>query len=387
MVSQEKKTIITQAATATEAWKSLADTLNRKDVTSTFHVFNGVLDLNKDGSSTMLDHILTFEAAWNRLVQKQSSVTSVDKKYLQSLKMCTEDIELKAQLLLRTCCQSLPTLFENLSTREHLTYNDIRTRLLDNSALSDGNGNAFFSASKSKKQKGKSSNKRNQQNTNQSLCKGISPSDECSYCWKRLLPSRNHKQTSCSVLTAEREKNNSFSANTGSAKVASASDSNDIKTGYAFMASSATIPADLSSLPPHFAMKASATKLPTVWIFDTGASHHITADISDLTDPVAYCFSITVGGGNVLYSTQKRTVIMSVEIHGRVICLTLSNGEPLFSWNVISPKCHMSPEDFVIEVCMKSNNDLILRAVRNHGLYKFTELINTGHAYMSTAQY
>src|SRR5690606_21110158 len=162
MVSLEKKTIITQAATATEAWKSLADTLDRKDVISTFHVFNSVLDLNKDESSTMLDHILIFESAWNRLVQKLSFITATDKKYLQSLIMCTEDVKLKAQLLLRTYRQSSPTLFENLSTQKDLTYNDVRTRLLDNSAPSDGNGNALFSASKPKKQnKGKSSSKKN----------------------------------------------------------------------------------------------------------------------------------------------------------------------------------------------------------------------------------
>src|SRR5690606_25984164 len=125
-VSQEKKTIITQAATATEAWKSLADTLDRKDVTFIFHIFNGVFDLNKVESSTMLDHILTCEAAWNRLVQKLSSITTTDKTYLQGLKMCTEDVELKAQLLLRTCRQSSLTLFENHSTQKNLTYYDVR---------------------------------------------------------------------------------------------------------------------------------------------------------------------------------------------------------------------------------------------------------------------
>src|SRR5690606_33511964 len=272
------------------------------------------------------------------------------------------------------------------------------TRLLDNSAPSDGNGNALFSDSKPKKQnKGKSSSKKNYQNSNQNLRKGIPPSDECSYCWKRSLPSRDHKHTSCTVLSADKQKNNNTSSsNTGSAKVASATDSTDIETGYAFMASSEnTTPVDLSSLPSHFAMKASATKLPKVWIFDTGASHHITADISDLTDPVAHSFGITVGGGTVLHSTHKGTVHMSVDVGGRVIALTLSNvlylpdwnGEPLLSWNVISPKCSMIAEDSIIEVRMKSNNDLILRPVRNRGLYKFTEVIQTGHAYMSTAQY
>src|SRR5690606_5660092 len=298
-------------------------------------------------SSTMLDHIISFEAAWNRLVQKLSSITTTDKTYLQGLKMCTEDVELKAQLLLRTCRQSSPTLFENLSTQKDLTYYDVRTRLLDDSAPSDGNGNALYSASKSKKQKGKSTNKRTNQNSNQNFRKGIPPSEECSYCWKRSLPSRDHKHTSCSVLTADKQKNNTSSSNTGSAKVATATNSNDIETGYAFMASSeSTTPVDLSSLPSHFALKASAIKLPKVWIFDTGASHHITADISDLTDPVAYRFGITVGGGTVLHSTHKGTVHMSVDVGGRVIALTLSNvlylsdwnGEPLLSWNVISPK-------------------------------------------------
>src|SRR5690606_8929411 len=96
-------------------------------------------------------------------------------------------------------------------------------------------------------------------------------------------------------------------SNTGSAKVASATNSTDIEIGYAFMASSEiSSRVDLSSLPSHFDMKASAIKLPKVWIFDTGASHHITADISDLTDPVAYSFGITIDGGTIGKCTGRR---------------------------------------------------------------------------------
>src|SRR5690606_10202997 len=113
------------------------------------------------------------------------------------------------------------------------------------------------------------------------------------------------------------------------------------------------------------------------------ASHYITADISDLTDPVAYRFGMTVIGGNVVYSTHKGTVQMSIDVGGHIIGLTLSNvlylpdwnGEPLFSWNGISPRCRMMSEDSLMEVRMKSNDDLILRAVRNRGLYNFTALI------------
>ena len=47
----------------------------------------------------------------------------------------------------------------------------------------------------------------------------------------------------------------------------------------------------------------------------------------------------------------------------------------------------MTSEDSSIEVRLKTNNNLVLRAVRSHGLYKFTTLVKTGHAYMSTAQY
>ena len=63
----------------------------------------------------MDDHILAYEAAWNCLVQKLSSVNDTDKKYLRDLKMCMEDLELKAQFPLRTCCHTSTVLYENLS--------------------------------------------------------------------------------------------------------------------------------------------------------------------------------------------------------------------------------------------------------------------------------
>src|SRR5690606_37395542 len=41
----------------------------------------------------------------------------------------------------------------------------------------------------------------------------------------------------------------------------------------------------------------------------------------------------------------------------------------------------------VIEVHANSDKGLVLRAVRKNGLYKFTTLVRSGFAYMSTAQY
>src|SRR5690606_31740457 len=105
---------------------------------------------------------------------------------------------------------------------------DVRTRLLETTTPTDGNGNALLSFSSQKKKfKGKSTNRQQDQSSssssNSQFRKGAVPKGECTYCWKRLLPSRGHQHSACTVLAADKQKKNSQSSS-GSANVASAQD-------------------------------------------------------------------------------------------------------------------------------------------------------------------
>lgn len=282
LVCSEKRDIITNAQTAHEAWKELQNQLDRKNVSSVFSTFNTLLDFTKDPSDTIRDHINKFESAFSRVVDKVQHTKDTDKKYLRGLKMCMEDPELKAQLLLRSFRTGYENVVENLEARPNIEYNIVREHFLDLGSKKDEiNGSAMYSNNK-QKQKKKSNSRTSSNsagsttsNTSQSdeYRKGIPPKDECSWCWKRNKPSKGHTHTSCSLLAQNRS---APKPSTGSAKVAAedaaatdiaaadtASQSaggDDITTGFALVASSSayrlTCPPQIT-LPSGSALKTS----------------------------------------------------------------------------------------------------------------------------------
>ena len=73
------------------------------------------------------------------------------------------------------------------------------------------------------------------------------------------------------------------------------------------------------------ALKARKAQTQQVWILNSGASHHITADFFCLINPVPTVVGIEVGGGQVLYSKYKGNVCLSVEIAEKESMCTLSD--------------------------------------------------------------
>jgi len=70
-----------------------------------------------------------------------------------------------------------------------------------------------------------------------------------------------------------------------------------------------------------------------VWIFDTGASFHITADFSHLLNPVLCHVGLTVGGGRVMHATNQGNVVLSLEVPTGVLSLTLIDILYVPDWN------------------------------------------------------
>ena len=70
-----------------------------------------------------------------------------------------------------------------------------------------------------------------------------------------------------------------------------------------------------------------------VWIFDTGASFHITADFSHLLNPVRCHVGLTVGGGRVMHATNQGNVVLSLEVPTGVLSLTLIDVLYVPDWN------------------------------------------------------
>jgi hypothetical protein len=172
LVSDEYKGTIGNHSSAHDAWKSLEDTLDRKNVSSTIHPVNAIFDMRKDENTSMLLHITEFESKWTVVNTKVSNASSTDKDWLQGLKLCFNDPEFKAHLLLRTLPSNLENVVDNLQTKSDLTYSDVRTKLLDLNKSDSPSGDALMVKSQKKKTRtGKAKSGDNQ------LRPGIPPRD------------------------------------------------------------------------------------------------------------------------------------------------------------------------------------------------------------------
>ena len=70
-----------------------------------------------------------------------------------------------------------------------------------------------------------------------------------------------------------------------------------------------------------------------VWIFDKGASFHVTADLSHLLEPIRCHVGLRVGGGASLHATPTGSVQLDMEIGGSVLSVTLSDVKYVPDWN------------------------------------------------------
>src|SRR6185503_18954422 len=152
-----------------------------------------------------------------------------------------------------------------------------------------------------------------------------------------------------------------------------------------------------SSMVLGSALRAQADSTHQVWIFDTGASHHITADFLCLTNPVSHRMEITVGGGKVLYSTHKGTVRLTVDIAGILSSISLTdvlylpnwNETNLVSWKQIDQKgkYYLYGENGTLDVKSKSNDKIVLRSTSTISLYYFQLVTQPSEVYISAVQF
>ena len=118
------------------------------------------------------------------------------------------------------------------------------------------------------------------------------------------------------------------------------------------------------------ALKARDATTYQVWILDTGASHHITADFFCLINPVSHRVGIEVGGGQVLYSQYKGNVCLSVLVAGKVSNFSLSdvlylpgwNNMNFLSWRMIDliGNTYLRGENKTLDIKLKTDTSIII---------------------------
>jgi len=111
LVSSEYKNLIRNHKNASEAWKVLENTLDRKSVPSAIYPINQVLYMQKDESKSWNEHIAEFESRWTTANSKVSTATTDSKAQICGLQLVFSEEEFKVHLLLST----LPSTMDNIA--------------------------------------------------------------------------------------------------------------------------------------------------------------------------------------------------------------------------------------------------------------------------------
>jgi hypothetical protein len=378
-VDSEWTDLVTDADNAHGAWKALEDKFDRKNTISVHNLLKTFMNLKYEPSESMFDFLSEYDQTWRRLKDRSANAKAEDEVAIK-LKDFTSSEKVKAAFLLIAITDALPNVVDNLQTKTDLDYETLYQHLVDLHSTS-ASSSALLThdkKGKGKQQKGKNDKKKDN---------GVGP-NECSYCKKRGNTFTGHTHKDCRRLKADKAGSSSTTPapSSGNAHVAvnpPAPLDSDSDCGIALVSSSSS----------------SRNRTREVWHLDTCASHHITADMSLLLDPQPYVIGIKVGSGTVMKSSYRGTVRLVVGVDNKDISLSLSNvlylpewkESNLVSWSKIAAlkKCYLYGEDNRLEVRMKSDNKVIIRAshLGSSSIYSFTASAVHGSAYISTVQF
>ena len=134
-----------------------------------------------------------------------------------------------------------------------------------------------------------------------------------------------------------------------------------------------------------------------LWIFDKGACFRITADFSQLLEPIRCHAGLTVGGGACLRATHIGSVQLDMEIGGSVLSVTLSdvlyvpdwNEACMISWRMRDLLRHfrMVGDHSMITVQCKSDPSPVFSAEVIHACYQVLPLARHNEIYTAATHF
>jgi len=329
MVDMSISHIVSEAPTAKDAWQALQDRFDRRNSTTLYtSVKSFFTSMSMTDSTTMLDHINRYENYLRQLVQRCKDTSSDD--LYQHLVNYLSDEKIKSHHLLMTLPESMANIVDNLQSKVDLTYLDVHTRLLElasSSVVDTPKKNKALSA----KSWGKNTQSTIHQQPNPTHIGKTVPTkgNQCSWCKSRNFPFDGHTFKTCQKL-----KNYQASSFSSQQQRPTQTTGREVvlyraSTAQKLFSSNGLAHLVISRPSSHSASVNVPTQVSAnytiyeVWIFDTGASFHITADFSHLLNPVHCHVGLTVGGRRVMYATHQGNVVLSLEVPSDVLSLTL----------------------------------------------------------------
>lgn len=266
-VDEDLQTVVIDSHTAHEAWNLFKARYDRDTTNTTISLLKYFINLSLNDGESIPDHLSKFTSSWNRLKQRSQTTKSSLGRTLRTL---TSDDEIKGAFLLCSLPKTMDNLVDNLATKELTSFEDVQSRLLDLTGSTTNysiDNTAYKSTEKDEK--------------------------ECSWCKSKKMKYQGHLYTSCQKLKKHQEKKNQRRIPKPT-EIAGAA-------------------AHESEFSDHALISNSSTVTSTKWIFDTGASTHMTgceSDFESLTQVQGQ--SVKIANNTYVPITGKGTVRLNL---------------------------------------------------------------------------
>ena len=302
-VDESLQTVVIDSPTAKEAWEQFKARYDRETASSTISLLKGITNISfQDGEKTQ-DFITRFNDAWNRLRARSLTAKTSLAKVFQDL---TSSEDAKGAFLLNSLPPNFENVIDNLITKELISYHDVSAKLLD-----------------------MSENRQNKTADDKAYNATRPDEKECSFCKARKYRYKGHLFTDCKKLKAHKQKKKEKQSN---AKIAQESGSKAKSIDDEIV--------DTAFVVDNFSS--------SYWIFDTGASAHMTGCHSDFhTFTPLSGQNVKIADNTLVPVTGKRTVKLNFRNRKQetfstllqdVLLVPTFGKTRLFSWNAVSKK-------------------------------------------------
>ena len=304
-VEKDLYMMVSSCETAPTAWKYLAERFDRDTGNVAIYLFRSLTNLRYQDGDNLQNHLDTFHQMWTKMTKRcQSSNQAVAK----AMRAIFESDEVKGSFFLTTLPDTMDHIIDNLSTRNVTTFTQIEPKMLDISekhTIDTVDSNAYYTNTR-KPPKGNSKPK-----DPTSSSKSDDKEKECTWCRKHNLKFIGHVYTNCNRLKEQRDKDKkgtSSKKQKGNDKkvtsnyVSLDSDSEDDSTVNAFCAGGTSSRSSINTngkRAREVSAYASSLSTPSssVWVFDTGASRHMSGVPDDFVNISPCQGEINIAGG------------------------------------------------------------------------------------------
>jgi len=306
--------IIQGCSNAPEAWAALYNKFDRKNATTLHTLLKAIVTLQYSEKTPISDHIATFDSLWHRLQERTtasaSSKSSPEKKDSIAAVFANLSLssEAKASFLMLTFPKSFDNVIDNLQTKENITYDEVCDKLTDLDTRKDDrnpSGNTVnkaylsFDSDKSKK--------------------------ECTWCKARKMKFLGHTFHECWKLKKYKENQKAKKNTNSTTSTANPASDEAHHTAYTVKMATKSDPTDMitDTASRH-------NHIPEIgkhrWIFDTGATKHMTPyqDLFSTFQP--YNGKVKIGDDSLLDATGIGNVDVVVLLpNGKQHNVTINN--------------------------------------------------------------